>query len=113
MGILPDGKGGLYDFQLTRRCNWSQDVHYYIATSMRTETRRKEERGLLEHYLKELQRHGVPASQVPSFEEAWLRYRRALIWGLVIGWLICPPQNYGIPINLANITRLVAAMVDH
>jgi hypothetical protein len=28
----------------------------------------------------------------------------------VIGWLICPPANYGVEITVANIERLVTAV---
>lgn len=35
-----------------------------------------------------------------------------MIWGLVIGWLITPPQNYGVPITRANIAKMVQAMLD-
>eukprot|EP00966_Prymnesium_polylepis_P281248 6498280-Prymnesium_polylepis.1 len=35
-----------------------------------------------------------------------------MAWGLVIGWLICPPNNYGEQIWSANVRRLVAACVD-
>jgi hypothetical protein len=48
----------------------------------------------------------------PGDEEAWLRYRQAVVWGIVIGWLITPPQNYGRAITEANIRRLVTAALD-
>jgi hypothetical protein len=35
-----------------------------------------------------------------------------VVWGLVIGWLITPPVNYGVPITEANIARLVTAAQD-
>ena len=35
-----------------------------------------------------------------------------MIWGLVIGWLITPPVNDGVPISVANISRLVSAADD-
>ena len=48
----------------------------------------------------------------PSEARAWLRYRQAMVWGLVIGWLITPPQNYGVEITRANIAKMVCAMED-
>ena len=57
-----------------------------------------------------LERHGVHSPPRP--DEAWLRYRQAAIWGLVIGWLIAPTENYGEAITVANISRLVAAVQD-
>ncbi len=38
--------------------------------------------------------------------------RAAALWGLVIGWLICPPENYGPDITAANISRTVTAVED-
>ena len=40
------------------------------------------------------------------------RYSVSMCWGLVIGWLICPANNYGEKILAANLKRLVAACVD-
>ena len=49
---------------------------------------------------------------VPDEDAAWLLYRQSAMWGLVIGWLITPPQNYGEAITRANLERLVAAVQD-
>jgi hypothetical protein len=107
---LPDGTGGLYDFQLTVRGHWANDFAYLVITALRPETRRREERALLRLYLDELARHG--ATGVPSTDAAWRDYRLAAIWGLVIGWLITPTANYGPAITEANIARLVSACAD-
>lgn len=32
--------------------------------------------------------------------------------GFVVGWLICPPANYGMDTTTANIERMVAAVAD-
>ncbi len=108
--LLPDGRGGFLDWQLMIRGRWSHDVTYVLITGLSTEARRRHERALLALYLDELRRHGV--AEPPSAEEAWLRYRQAAIWGLVIGWLIAPTENYGEAITAANIARLVAAVDD-
>jgi hypothetical protein len=108
--LLPDGTAGLYDFQLTLQASWARDVSYIMATSLSTEERRKHERALLGEYLAELETLGV--SPAPTFDEAWLLYRKAMAWGLVIGWLLCPEQNYGAEILAANVRRLVAACHD-
>jgi len=81
-----------------------------MTTGLSTDDRRRNERDLLAFYLEELRRHGVQSP--PSPEEAWLRYRQAAIWGLVIGWLITPTENYGEEITAANLSRLVAAVQD-
>ena len=67
-------------------------------------------RDLIGFYLDELRRHGV--ARAPTPEEAWHGHRLAVIWGLVIGWLITPPVNYGPAITEANISRLVTAGED-
>ena len=48
----------------------------------------------------------------PEIDEAWRLYSQCMAWGLVIGWLICPPVNYGEAVWSANVQRLVAACVD-
>lgn len=109
--ILPNGGAGLLDWQLSIRGCWAHDVTYLLVTSLSPEERRTHQRELLEHYLRELE--GQPGVEVlPSFDRAWSLYRRCPVWGLVIGWLICPPENYGADITTANITRLVEACRD-
>jgi aminoglycoside phosphotransferase (APT) family kinase protein len=107
--VLPDGTGGFLDWQLMVRGSYANDVAYVIATGLDPATRRAEQRALIEFYLEQLRRRGVDA---PSFEEAWTGYRLAIIWGIVIGWLITPPVNYGEAITSANISRLVDAALD-
>jgi hypothetical protein len=89
---------------------WAHDFTYLLITGLSSEDRRKHERGLLDFYLDELRRHGVESPPEPN--DAWLRYRQAAIWGLVIGWLITPTENYGEGITAANISRLVTAVRD-
>jgi hypothetical protein len=108
--LLPDASGGLLDWQLMVKGHWAHDVGYLLATGLDPEQRRKHERHLIAHYLEELRRHGV--KEPPGANEAWLSYRRAMVWGLVIGWLITPPQNYGRAITAANISRMVTAIED-
>jgi hypothetical protein len=108
--LLPDGGGGLLDWQLMVRGRWVHDVTYLLVTALDPEDRRKHERDLLARYLDSLRRRGV--ERPPSEEEAWTLHRQAVVWGLVIGWLITPPQNYGQAITAANLTRLVTAIQD-
>lgn len=108
--LLPDGRGGFLDWQLMVKGRWAHDFTYVLITGLATEDRRKHERDLLRFYLEELRRNGV--ENPPDQNEAWLRYRQAAIWGLVIGWLITPTENYGEAITAANISRLVAAVQD-
>jgi hypothetical protein len=108
--LLPDGSGGFLDFQLSVRGHWANDVGYLLVTALGTRARREHERQLIGFYLDELGRHGV--ADPPSAEEAWRCHRLAVVWGLVIGWLITPPVNYGPDITSANLSRLVAACED-
>jgi hypothetical protein len=108
--LLPDGTGGLLDWQLQVRGCFAHDVIYLISTALPATTRRREQRRLLEHYLAELAARGVP--DPPSASQAWEWCQRAVIWGLVIGWLITPPENYGTEITVANTERMVAAVAD-
>jgi hypothetical protein len=108
--LLDGARGGLLDWQLMARGHWANDVTYLVVTALAPEVRRQHERALIGHYLAELRRRGVAAPPTP--EAAWTAHRLAVIWGLVIGWLITPPVNYGIPITTANIARLVAAAAE-
>jgi hypothetical protein len=108
--LLPGGRGGLLDWQLMMRGSWAHDVTYLLVTALDPEVRRTHQRDLLDDYLTRLAAAGVEG--VPSADDAFERYRAAALWGLVIGWLICPPENYGPEITAANIARTVAAVDD-
>ena len=108
--LLPDGTGGLLDWQLQVRGCWAHDVAYLISTALDPDVRRAKGRVLLGRYLDALASRGV--HDTPSPDEAWEWCRRAVLWGLVIGWLITPPENYGTEITAANTRRMVAAVED-
>jgi aminoglycoside phosphotransferase (APT) family kinase protein len=108
--LLPDGRMGLVDWQLMNRGRWSHDITYLLVTALDAELRRGHERELLAHYLEQLRLRGV--ADVPDPDAAWLLYRQTAIWGLVIGWLICPIENYGDEILQANLDRLATAVED-
>ncbi len=108
--LLPEGGAGLLDWQLMIRGRWAHDVTYVMVTGLDPDTRRSHERDLLRFYLQELRRLGV--SEPPDLAAAWKLYRQSVAWGLVIGWLITPPENYGQQITAANIGRLVTAAQD-
>lgn len=108
--LLPGGRGGLLDWQLMMRGSWAHDVIYLLVTALAPEVRRAHQHDLLGEYLEQLATAGVP--DVPSPDDAFDQCRAAALWGLVIGWLICPPENYGQPITEANIARAVTAVQD-
>jgi thiamine kinase-like enzyme len=108
--IHADGRVGLCDWQLTARGHYMHDVHYMIITSLSVEARRRKERDLLAYYLDRLHHYGV--SEPPSFQSAWTEYRRAIVWGLWVGWVGTPVLCYGWEITLMNHIRLVTAYQD-
>ena len=110
--VLPDGSVGLYDWQLSLRAAWARDVSYILGTALGADQRRAHEHALLRYYLRELGARLPPGQAAPEFDAAWKLYSQSMAWGLVIGWLICPPNNYGKAIWLGNVDRLVQACVD-
>ena len=81
--VLPDGTVGFLDWQVARRGNFSLDLGYFLHGALTTEDRRASERALLEEYRNAL---GLPADELPSSDEVWLRYRASVAHGLTL-WL--------------------------
>lgn len=81
--LLPDGEVGFLDWQVARRGNWSLDLGYFLQGALTISDRRIAERELLDQYRDEL---GLPASELPSLDEIWLRYRASVAHGLTL-WL--------------------------
>ena len=108
--MLPGGRGGLLDWQLMMRGSWAHDVTYLMVTALDPEARSAHQHDLLGEYLDRLVAAGV--RDAPTPDSAFDQCRAAALWGLVIGWLICPPENYGQPITEANISRTVTAVQD-
>lgn len=108
--LLPSDRVGLLDWQLTNHGRWAHDVTYIMVTALDIETRRAHDRELLEHYLDCLRAAGVPGA--PAIDDAWLLYRQTALWGFMLGWFICPVENYGEEILRANLERLAAAVED-
>jgi hypothetical protein len=103
--------GGLLDWQLSVRGHHMHDVNYLITTALTIAERRLHERDLLAFYLDRLAAEGV--RDLPQFENTFREYRRALVWGVYIGWLTTPVVNYGWEINVVNHLRLTTAYEDH
>lgn len=72
-----DGSPGFLDGQGDTLGCWAYDFTSFLITALEVEDRRKHERQLLEFYLEQLRSHGADA---PGFEDAWLQYRRNIIW---------------------------------
>jgi len=107
---LPDGTGGFVDWQLTVRGSFIHDVAYLLITGLTVENRRRDERQLLAYYLDCLRAAGVTSA--PDLETTFLEYRRAAVWGVYVGWLTTPVENYGWEITVLNHIRLLTAYRD-
>ncbi len=81
--LLPNGDVGFLDWQVARHGNFSLDLGYFLQGALTTEDRRVAERQLLEEYRDALE---LPAEELPSPDEVWLRYRASVAHGLMT-WL--------------------------
>jgi thiamine kinase-like enzyme len=108
---LPDGTGGLIDWQFCCRGFVAHDINYLITTALSVDMRRKNERELLAFYLDRLRSYGVNAA--PDPDTLWLEYRRTSLYGFSTGWLPCPVENYGRETTVMAHLRTAAACKDH
>jgi len=108
--LLPDGRAGIYDWQLCSRGHAMHDISYMITTSLSIALRRAHERELLTFYRERLGHYGV--TELPSEDSLWLEYRRAALWNLYYGWLIAP-ISYGWELLTMALMRTSAAIEDH
>lgn len=90
--VLPDDEVGFLDWQVARRGNFSLDVGYFLQGALTVENRRAHERELLGHYRDAL---GLPAGEMPSADEVWLRYRASVAHGLAL-WLCTASSGGGL-----------------
>nr|WP_090275346.1 phosphotransferase [Mycolicibacterium komanii]CRL68325.1 aminoglycoside phosphotransferase [Mycolicibacterium komanii] len=109
--VLPDDEVGFLDWQMARRGNWSLDLGYFLQGALTIEDRRRSERDLLDVYRGALT---LPAAELPSAEEVWLRYRASVAHGLAI-WMATLSGGdawQGADICLALAQRYSAAFID-
>lgn len=104
-----DGTVCWLDWQLPARGHWIHDVAYFMAGALDIPDRRRHERELLRAYLDTARAIGA---QMPSFEEAWLRYRQALVYGFTV-WIGTDPAHQPESICTTGLSRFGAAMLDH
>lgn len=105
--VTADGRPGFLDWQTLRRGPWQQDYTYFLVGALDPEDRRASERELLRTYLAALAAAGAPA---PSFDDAWLDYRRHLVHGFL--WVVCPVEMQPIDVISANVERFATAVFD-
>lgn len=103
----PDGTPGLLDWQGIKRARCAYDLTQFLVSALSITDRRAHERDLLRHYLARLADLGVDA---PSWEAAWLDYRRHTIYPLV-GWL-CTDGYQRESVAAANVAQFGAAAAD-
>lgn len=109
--VLPDDDVGFLDWQMARRGNWSLDLGYFLQGALTIDDRRQAERDLLDEYRSALT---LPADELPSAEEVWLRYRASVAHGLAI-WMATLSGGdawQGADICLALAQRYSVAFVD-
>ncbi|MCT7662221.1 phosphotransferase [Mycobacterium deserti] len=109
--VLPGDEVGFLDWQMARRGNWSLDLGYFLQGALTIDDRRRAERDLLDEYRGALE---LPAGELPSAEEVWLRYRASVAHGLAI-WIatLSGGDAWQRPdICLAFAQRYAAAFVD-
>lgn len=109
--VLPNDEVGFLDWQMARRGNWSLDLGYFLQGALTIEDRRRGERDLLAEYRGALE---LPADEMPSADEVWLRYRASVAHGLAI-WMATASggdawQSAEISVALAQ--RYSTAFVD-
>jgi Phosphotransferase enzyme family len=107
---LPDGTGGIFDWQVTCRGYGLFDVGYYLHSSLSVGGRRMYERPLLKLYLERLRAHGV--KDAPKMNEAWKEYRMVALHSYYLGWLTAPRENYGFEVTVIGNHRCKAAFMD-
>lgn len=105
--VAADGRPGLIDWQLCRAGPWARDVAYLLATSLDPETRRSAEHSLLADYLSQL------GPVAPSFEEAWLAYRRNVVYA-VEAMLVTAAVGVMMPKSTSHVlvNRAATAAID-
>jgi Phosphotransferase enzyme family len=108
--LTPAGDVGFLDWQVARKGNFALDLGYFLQGAITTEDRRTHERELLAGYRDALE---LPADELPSADEIWLRYRASVAHGLTL-WLVTASagawQRRDIALTLAQ--RYSAAYED-
>lgn len=107
---LPDGRGGLLDWQICCKGFVMHDIGYFIQSALCVEDRRKHERDLLDGYREALGANGV--RELPGRDMLWNEYRLSAVYGFYMGWLTVPRQNYGLDVAVLGNHRTKAACLD-
>ena len=98
-------------WQMVRRGNFALDLGYFLQGALTVDDRRQAERSLIAEYRTALE---LPAEDLPSADEVWLRYRASVAHGLAI-WIatLSGGDAWQRPdICLAFAQRYAAAFID-
>jgi len=107
--ITAAGGAGFLDWGGVKAGHWAREVCYFLGGALSPTDRAAHEIDLLQTYLDQLSADGV--DQSPSWDEAWLTYRRHFLHGLL--WFLCPTQMQPVEIINASVERFAAGCVDH
>ncbi|GAA5054225.1 aminoglycoside phosphotransferase family protein [Nocardia callitridis] len=110
-----DGRMGFVDWQVVMRGGWAHDFAYTVNSGCEPEDRRAWDHDLLKAYLDEL---GDLDGAAPSFDEAWLTYRRQSLfayaaWAFTIGRATYQPKMQSEQTCLTLLQRITTAIDDH
>jgi len=89
--LVPGGELGFLDWACCRKGNWAFDVGYFLVSALDVADCRAHEADLVEEYRRALD---VPAAELPTTEEAWLRYRTTPAYGLAVWVATGSSVNY-------------------
>ena len=111
--ITSDGRMGIADWAACLNGGWAFDYAYLVNSACEPEDRREWQEGLMKLYLEKLAEHGGTA---PSFDDAWLAYRRQSFWPFsawtfTIGRAFYQPEMQPVP-TCRTIIRRTGAAID-
>jgi hypothetical protein len=103
------GTPGFLDWGGVKAAHWAREICYFLVGALGIDDRRAHEEALLGEYLDRLA--GAGADPVPTWDDAWLDYRRHVVHGLL--WFLCPTAMQPLAVIVANVERFAAAARDH
>lgn len=106
--VEQDGTPGFFDV-IVMRGPWWSEIAYHLVASIDIANRRAWEGALLSHYIVRLADAGGPRL---DFDEAWLRYRQAIAYGLFV-FLVNEATFQTEATNTAYAARFGIAAIDH
>ena len=104
--ILPGEKATFLDWQTAMSGHWAHDVSYFLTAALTIDDRRKYEKELISHYVKQL---GLAGGKLDE-STAWYEYRKHALYTCC--WFPCNPEWQPEEIIRANSERAFAALAD-